>query len=59
MELEVEAVGALIGKTATGELASEAETVHFLGQAFWKFLLLVFISVLRIKAIWSFCPPGG
>lgn len=46
MEVEVEAVGSAVGKRATGELASGAETVHFLGQVFWKFLLLVFISEL-------------
>lgn len=58
-EVELEAVGAVIGKMATGELASEAETVHFLGQVFRKFLLLVLISVLGIKALRSLCPPRG
>ena len=48
------------GAAFRGKPASEAAAVHFLGRGFWKFLLLlVCISDLRIKALWSLLSLQG
>lgn len=48
------------GEAFRGKPASKAAAVHFLGRGFWKFLLLVVcISDLRIKALWSLLSLQG
>lgn len=43
-----------------GKPASEADAIHFLDHVFQKsLLLLIFVSILRAKALWSPGSPGG